>query len=159
ARLWLGRLDEREGRTADGEKELLAFARAVPDDDEVFFELGALAWKQKRRAAEARAWFETGARNAARAAAADLRRGQPRLAAGDALGALVFLRRAVAHDRLAPGPRRALVRAYAALGRRQAAQKALDEYLEVVGRTSKEGRALVDELGQHWTGTGSTLSR
>src|SRR5262249_36399884 len=29
ARLWLGRLDQREGRLADAEKELLAFARAV----------------------------------------------------------------------------------------------------------------------------------
>ena len=148
AHLWLGRLDAREGRLADAEKELIAYSRAAPDDDEVFYELGSLVWRDRRRAGDARGWFETGARNSQRSAAADLRRGQRRLDAGDALGALVFFRRAVAHDRLSGPPRRGLARAYAALGRRQAAQKALDEYLDVVGRASKEGRALIDELGR-----------
>jgi len=148
AHLWLGRLDQREGRPADAEKELLAFARATPDDDEVFYELGALVWRDKKRATDARGWFEQGARNSTRAAASDLRRGLRRLDAADPLGALVFLRRAAAHDRLAPGPRRGLARAYAALGRRQAAQKALDEYLDIVGRASRDARSLIEELGR-----------
>jgi tetratricopeptide (TPR) repeat protein len=148
AHLWLGRLDAREGRLVDAEKELIAYSRAAPEDDEVFYELGSLGWRDRRRAADARGWFETGARNSQRSAAADLRRGQRRLDAGDALGALVFFRRAVAHDRLSAAPRRGLARAYAALGRRQAAQKALDEYLDIVGRASKEGLALIDELGR-----------
>src|SRR5262249_23552894 len=97
------------------ENELLAFARAVPDDDEVFYELGSLAWRDLRRVIQARGWFETGARNSRRIAAADLRRGLGRLDAEDPLGALVFARRAAARDRLGPAPRRAVARALAAL--------------------------------------------
>lgn len=147
AHFWLGVLDAHEQRVPDAQLELAAYARAAPDDDEVFYELGALAWRQ-RHFADARAAFQTGARNAARAAALDTRQGARRLEAGDPLGALVFLRRAAARDRLAPAPRRELARALHALGRRAAAQKALDEYLDLVGRASPQARALLEELGR-----------
>jgi predicted Zn-dependent protease len=147
ARCWLGMLDLREHREAEGEKALAVCAREVDGDDVPLYELGSLEW-ERRRFAEARGHFQAAARQSARLYEADLRVGQRRLMSADPLGALNFLRRASFRDRYAAAPREGLVRAYAALGQRAEAQKALDSYLDLVGRNSASGRALTDELAR-----------
>jgi predicted Zn-dependent protease len=138
-------LDAEEGRLADAERELSAAARALPADDAVWLELGALRWR-RREEPEARRTLAQAVAIAARGAAEDARLGAQRLQLGDPLGAVILLRRAVARDRLPAEPHRLLARAYLRIGQRAAAERAADEYAARVGRASREARELRAEV-------------
>jgi Flp pilus assembly protein TadD len=145
ARAWLGVLDAEEGRLADAERELSAAARAMPADDAVWLELGALRWR-RREEPEARRTLAQAVAIAGRAAAEDARLGGERLELGDPLGAVILLRRAIARDPLPAQPHRLLARAYLRIGQRADAARAADEYGARVGRASREARELRAEI-------------